>query len=118
MKRPIRPESPLRERFLTGLGFPRLWRDDRERLWQFMRLWLPRVVGALAPARGYGLERMPGGGGLVVAVNHFSAIDPPLVGSFSRRALYYLTKAAEPTPSVSCRGRSSAHRAHGGRPPD
>ena len=58
-----------------------------------MRLWLPRVVGALAPARGYGLERVPGQGGLVVAVNHFSAIDPPLVGSFSRRTLYYLSKA-------------------------
>lgn len=58
-----------------------------------MRLWLPHLVGALAPTRGYGIERMPDEGGLVVAVNHFSAIDPPLVGSFSRRTLYYLTKA-------------------------
>jgi 1-acyl-sn-glycerol-3-phosphate acyltransferase len=55
-------------------------------------MWLPRVLQTLAPARGYGVERMPEQGGFVVAVNHFSGIDPPLVGSFSRRALYYLTK--------------------------
>ena len=41
----------------------------------------------------YGLERLPATGGGVLAINHLSAIDPPLVGSFSNRAIWYMTKS-------------------------
>ncbi len=41
----------------------------------------------------YGLERIPSAGGAVLAVNHLSAIDPPLVGSFSNRAIWYMMKS-------------------------
>jgi len=47
----------------------------------------------LAPSYGYGLERVPASGGGVAAINHLSAIDPPLVGSLSPRTLYYMAKA-------------------------
>lgn len=61
---------------------PPLRRGDVDRLWQFMRIWMPLTVRLLAPNCGYGVERLPARGGAVVAVNHFSAIDPPLVGIY------------------------------------
>ena len=36
---------------------------------------------------------MPASGGGVVALNHLSAIDPPLAGSLSPRTIYYMAKA-------------------------
>ena len=47
----------------------------------------------LAPAAGYGVERVPLEGGGVVAANHFSGIDHPLIGGFSPRPIYFLAKA-------------------------
>jgi 1-acyl-sn-glycerol-3-phosphate acyltransferase len=43
--------------------------------------------------RVYGAERMPPDGGLVVALNHFSWIDPPAFGYASPRVMYYMAKA-------------------------
>jgi len=77
---------------LTELGLYRLWDENPEKTWRFVRYWLPAIVRSLAPSCGYGLERMPGAGGAVLAANHFSAIDPPLIGVFSRRTLYYMAK--------------------------
>ncbi len=37
-------------------------------------------------------ERMPESGGIVLASNHQSYFDPPLVGIVSRRAVYYLAR--------------------------
>jgi 1-acyl-sn-glycerol-3-phosphate acyltransferase len=79
--------------FLTRLGLPKLWREDPEVFWPYARRLVSPVTLALAPSYGYGLERVPQTGGGVVAVNHLSAIDPPLVGSFSPRTLYYMAKA-------------------------
>lgn len=53
---------------------------------------MPPLISILAPSAGYGVERTALPGGAVIAVNHFSAIDPPLVGCYSHRAIYYLTK--------------------------
>lgn len=78
--------------FLTRLGVPKLWREDPERLWPFARHLVSPVTLWLAPSYGYGLERVPATGGGVVAVNHLSAIDPPLIGSFSPRTIYYMAK--------------------------
>jgi len=61
--------------------------------WRVGRLFVPRIAVWLAPAAGYGVERVPLEGGGVVAANHFSGIDHPLIGGFSPRTIYFLAKA-------------------------
>ena len=77
---------------LTQLGIPKLWQEDPEVAWRFMRWWMTPLTVWLAPGYGYGLERVPPTGGAVVAANHFTGIDPPLIGIYSRRTIYYMTK--------------------------
>ena len=81
--------------FLTRLGVPWLWGADVEKGWIFMRFnVVPITTKWLAPGSySYGLDRLPETGGAVLAVNHLSAIDPPLIGSFSNRAIFYMAKA-------------------------
>ena len=57
------------------------------------RSFVPRIAVLLAPAAGYGVERIPLEGGGVVAANHFSGIDHPLIGGFCPRIIYFLAKA-------------------------
>jgi 1-acyl-sn-glycerol-3-phosphate acyltransferase len=55
----------------------------------------PTIGGAAALAsrlRVYGRDRVPLDGGLVVASNHFSWLDPAVLGSASPRVLYYMAK--------------------------
>jgi 1-acyl-sn-glycerol-3-phosphate acyltransferase len=40
----------------------------------------------------YGIGRLPRTGGAVLASNHLSAIDPAVLGSFSNRAFWYMSK--------------------------
>ena len=56
-------------------------------------MFVPRIAVWLAPAAGYGVDRVPREGGGVVAANHFSGIDHPLIGGFSPRTIYFLAKA-------------------------
>jgi 1-acyl-sn-glycerol-3-phosphate acyltransferase len=77
---------------LTRLGIPKLWREDPEVLWPFMRRTIAPVVLWLAPTYGYGAERVPQQGGGVVAANHLSAIDPPLIGALCPRTVFYMAK--------------------------
>jgi 1-acyl-sn-glycerol-3-phosphate acyltransferase len=56
-------------------------------------MFVPRIAVWLAPAAGYGVDRVPLEGGGVVAANHFSGIDHPLVGGFCPRTIYFLAKA-------------------------
>ena len=42
--------------------------------------------------RARGAERVPKEGGLVVAVNHFSALDPPMMGSTVPREISFMAK--------------------------
>jgi 1-acyl-sn-glycerol-3-phosphate acyltransferase len=80
---------------LTELGIPKLWKEDPEVLWPnglrpAVAYWL---LGDLCPgSHGYGLDRVPTDGGLVVAANHFASVDHPLIGIFSPRAIYYMAK--------------------------
>ena len=80
---------------LTDLGIPKLWKEDTELLWPYalrpgVAVWL---LTHLAPgSHGYGLDRVPLDGGLVVAANHFASLDHPLIGIFSPRAIYYMAK--------------------------
>lgn len=77
---------------LTRLGVPKLWGGDPERVWTFARLIVQPVTLWLAPAAAYGVERVPEGG-VVLAANHFSGIDHPLIGCFSPRVVHYIAKA-------------------------
>lgn len=61
--------------------------------WAFGRKFVPRIAVMLAPAAGYGVDRIPLEGGGVVAANHFSGIDHPLIGGFCPRTIYFLAKA-------------------------
>ena len=61
--------------------------------WAVGRKFVPRIAVMLAPAAGYGVERIPLEGGGVVAANHFSGIDHPLIGGFCPRTIYFLAKA-------------------------
>jgi len=56
-------------------------------------MFVPRIAVWLAPAAGYGVDRVPLEGGGVVAANHFSGIDHPLIGGFCPRTIYFLAKA-------------------------
>ena len=60
--------------------------------WAVGRLIIGTATKAVAPLRVYGAERMPMTGGLVVAANHFSWIDPPALGVSSPRTLYFMAK--------------------------
>jgi 1-acyl-sn-glycerol-3-phosphate acyltransferase len=60
--------------------------------WAIGRRTIGTAVKLVAPMRVYGAERVPPEGGLVVACNHFSWIDPPALGAASPRTLYYMAK--------------------------
>ena len=60
--------------------------------WAVGRVTIGTVVRLIAPLRVYGAERMPSEGGLVVAMNHFSWIDPPALGASSPRTLHFMAK--------------------------
>ena len=47
----------------------------------------------VAPLRSYGAERVPRRGGVVLAFNHFSWIDPPAFGATCPRTIYYMAKS-------------------------
>jgi len=78
---------------LTRLGVPKLWGDDPDRLWAYMRYFVQPATLLLAPAAGYGVDRVPISGGAVLAANHFSGIDHPLIGCFCPRPVRYFAKA-------------------------
>ena len=77
---------------LTRLGIPKLWREDSEVLWHYMRYFVAPPTMLLAPSYGYGVERVPLSGGAVIAANHLSAIDHSLIGLFCPRAVHYMAK--------------------------
>ena len=61
-------------------------------VWAIGRVTIGTAVKLVAPLRVYGAERVPESGGLVVAANHFSWIDPPGLGAASPRTLYFMAK--------------------------
>jgi 1-acyl-sn-glycerol-3-phosphate acyltransferase len=60
--------------------------------WAAGRPTIGAAVHALTRLRVYGRERVPLEGGLVVASNHFSWVDPPALGAACPRTLYYMAK--------------------------
>jgi 1-acyl-sn-glycerol-3-phosphate acyltransferase len=78
---------------LTRLGVPKLWHEDRARLWSFARRVVVPITLWLAPAAAYGVERVPRDRGSVLAANHFSGVDHPLIGAFCPGIVYFLAKS-------------------------
>ena len=63
-----------------------------ESVWRIGRMTIQPLTELFTRLHVYGAERVPLSGGLVVAANHFSWIDPPVVGAASPRVLYFLAK--------------------------
>jgi 1-acyl-sn-glycerol-3-phosphate acyltransferase len=61
-------------------------------VWRVGRMTISPALRAMAPLRDYGTERVPREGGVVLAFNHFSWIDPPAFGTASPRTVYYVAK--------------------------
>ena len=66
--------------------------NTTDAVWTVGRATIGTAVRIVAPLRSYGAERVPLSGGLVVAANHFSWIDPPALGAASPRTLYFMAK--------------------------
>jgi 1-acyl-sn-glycerol-3-phosphate acyltransferase len=65
---------------------------SRETAWAIGRLTLQPATVVLTRLRVYGSERVPPSGGVVIAANHFSWIDPPALGSACPRPVYFMAK--------------------------
>jgi 1-acyl-sn-glycerol-3-phosphate acyltransferase len=62
-------------------------------VWVAGRLTIQPTVHVIARLRVYGKERIPVHGGAVVAVNHFSWLDPGALGSATPRVVYFMAKS-------------------------
>ncbi|HEU0336063.1 MAG TPA: lysophospholipid acyltransferase family protein [Gaiellaceae bacterium] len=65
-------------------------RDDA--VWAVGRLTLQPLTQLFSRLRVYGKERVPLEGGIVLACNHFSWIDPPALGAASPRTVNFMAK--------------------------
>jgi 1-acyl-sn-glycerol-3-phosphate acyltransferase len=61
-------------------------------IWAIGRPTIGSAVKLASRFRVYGAERVPLEGGLVVASNHFSWLDPPALGEACPRTLYFMAK--------------------------
>ena len=61
-------------------------------VWAAGRMTLAPLVHVFARLRSYGEDRVPAGGGVVLAFNHFSWLDPLAFGATSPRTVYYMAK--------------------------
>ena len=78
---------------LTELGLYKLFGEDPEKAQRFARSFMAPVTQVLAPSGTYGIERVPRSGGLVVASNHLSAVDPLLLPLSCPRTVYQIAKS-------------------------
>jgi 1-acyl-sn-glycerol-3-phosphate acyltransferase len=63
-----------------------------EIVWAIGRPTLGNVVKLGAKLKVYGGDRVPRDGGVVIACNHFSWLDPVALGEASPRTIYYMAK--------------------------
>jgi 1-acyl-sn-glycerol-3-phosphate acyltransferase len=61
-------------------------------IWAAGRLPVHPFLALFARLRVYGRERVPPRGGVVLALNHFSWLDPLAFGAASPRTVYYMAK--------------------------
>jgi 1-acyl-sn-glycerol-3-phosphate acyltransferase len=62
-------------------------------VWAVGRWTIQPLTKLSTPLRNYGVERIPLQGGVVLAMNHFSWIDPPAFGSCCPRTIHFLAKS-------------------------
>jgi 1-acyl-sn-glycerol-3-phosphate acyltransferase len=87
------PPSGARAALLRRLGVDRLWGRDPARAWRLGRIAVTPVLARLAPGSAvYGAERIPLDGGVVIAANHFTALDPVFVGVATPRGVHFFAK--------------------------
>jgi 1-acyl-sn-glycerol-3-phosphate acyltransferase len=77
---------------LTRLGLYKLFGENPERTWPAARGLVLPIANRIAPSWSYGREHMPETGAAVLAVNHFSELDPAIVGLHSLRTVYFMAK--------------------------
>jgi len=61
-------------------------------VWGVGRLTLAPATKVITRLRSYGAERVPPSGGIVLAFNHYSWIDPAAFGAACPRTIYYMAK--------------------------
>jgi 1-acyl-sn-glycerol-3-phosphate acyltransferase len=61
-------------------------------MWAVGRLPVHPLLALFARLRVYGRDRVPPRGGVVLALNHFSWLDPLAFGAASPRTVYYMAK--------------------------
>jgi 1-acyl-sn-glycerol-3-phosphate acyltransferase len=82
-----------RGKVLRRVGIDRLWGRDPARACRLARVLAAPVLARLA--RGcvfYGVERIPSEGAVLLAANHFTALDPLLVGIPPQRGVHFFAK--------------------------
>jgi len=66
---------------------------ERRGLGYFLGWWFFRIFTGLYHRRQvFNEERVPRIGGVIIAANHLSYIDPPLIGCSTRRVIHYLAR--------------------------
>jgi 1-acyl-sn-glycerol-3-phosphate acyltransferase len=63
-----------------------------DRVWFVGRLTIGLLVRVFGRLRVYGKDRVPPTGGVVIACNHFSWLDPAALGAACPRTMYYMAK--------------------------
>ena len=61
-------------------------------VWVVGRLTIAPTARAFSRLRVYGRDRVPRHGGIVIACNHFSWLDPAALGAACPRTMYYMAK--------------------------
>lgn len=64
-----------------------------EVVWRVGRMTIAPLTNVAAHVKVYGKERVPITGGVVIASNHFSWIDPPALGASCPRTIYFMAKS-------------------------
>lgn len=68
---------------------------ERRGIGYFLGWWFFRIyTGLYHRRRVFNEERVPRAGGAILAANHMSYIDPPLVGCSTRRVIHYLARSS------------------------
>ena len=62
-------------------------------VWAVGRWTIQPLTKLSTPLRNYGVERIPAEGGVVLAMNHFSWLDPPAFGTACPRTIHFLAKS-------------------------
>jgi 1-acyl-sn-glycerol-3-phosphate acyltransferase len=60
--------------------------------WTVGKGFLGTITRVLVPLKSYGPERVPREGGCVLAMNHFSYVDPPAFGTLCPRRVVFVAK--------------------------